>query len=123
MVHHLLIHCPFAHGVWSAIINMFEINWALPETVEDLFIQWQYGCKFFCGRILWIAALYGTIWKLWLERNKRVFQNTSKSVKKVVESIVWSVSEWVEKRRQFSGVYLENPSRSWLVFFRRGSPG
>ena len=35
-MHHLLIHCPFAHGVWSAIINMFDINWVMPETVEDL---------------------------------------------------------------------------------------
>ena len=38
-VHHLLIHCPFAHGVWSAIINMYDMNWVMPRTVEDLFIQ------------------------------------------------------------------------------------
>ena len=32
--------------------------------------------------------------QLWLERNNRVFKNKSNSVMAVVESIIWSVSEW-----------------------------
>ena len=38
----------------------------------------------------------------------------------MVESIVWSVSEWVAKRKEFLGVYLEDLSRSWPVFFQGG---
>ena len=86
------------------VFGLLSLTCLKPGIVEDLFIQWQYGCKFFHGRILWIAALYGTIWKLWLERNTSVFQNTCKSVKEVVESIVWSDSEWVVKRREYLGV-------------------
>lgn len=85
MMHRLLIHCPFAHDVWSAIINMFDINWVMPGTIVQLSIQWRSGCKFYHRRFLWITALYGIIWKLWLEINNRVFWNNCKSVKEVVE--------------------------------------
>ena len=37
-VHHLLIHCPFAHRVWSALFEMFGMECVIPRIVEDLFI-------------------------------------------------------------------------------------
>ena len=89
-------------------------------TVEDLFIQWWFGCRFFHERILWIEAFYGIIEKLWLERYNRVFRNNCKSVKEVVDSVVCSVSEWVVKRREVLGVSLEDLTRSWSFFFQEG---
>ena len=41
MVHHLLIHCPFAHRVWSKLFEMFGMEWVMPRTVEVLFVQWH----------------------------------------------------------------------------------
>ena len=37
-VNHLLIHCPFAYSVWIVLINLFDVNWVMPKTVEDLFL-------------------------------------------------------------------------------------
>ena len=51
-VHHLLIHCPFAHRVWSALFEMFGMEWVMPRTLEDLFVQWHWRCKFIRGKIL-----------------------------------------------------------------------
>ena len=76
-VHHLLIHCPFAHRVWSALFEMFGMEWVMPKTVEDLFVRWHWRYKFIQGKILWRLVVYAACWKLWLERNNRVFWNKS----------------------------------------------
>ena len=55
--------------------------------------------------------LYASLWKLWLERNNGVFRNHSKIVVGVVEFIVWIVSEWVSRRKEFNGVSLDDLNR------------
>ena len=47
----------------------------MPRTVEDLFTQWCMGSKFVRGKILWKLVLFVTVWKIWLERNRKVFDN------------------------------------------------
>ena len=82
---------------------MFEVQWVMPQSVDDLFCQWRLGCKFIRGKILLKSVLYATLWKLWMERNNRHFRNRSKSVEEVVESIVWFLSEWVSRKKEFDG--------------------
>ena len=60
-----------------------------------------------------MEVLYATVWKLWLERNRRVFNNKSNAAEEIVESIVWIASEWVCKRKEFVGISLEDLNRSW----------
>ena len=96
-LHHLMIHCDFASKMWSAILKIFEMEWVMPRSVDDLFLHWRWGCKYGRGKILWKFVLYATFWKIWLERNNRVFRKVSKPVEKVIESIVWTVSVWVCK--------------------------
>ena len=78
--------------VWVAIFKLFDIEWMMPRSVEDLFLQWHLGSKFGRRNILWKLVPYAARWKLWLQRNKRVFRDTS-SVEEVVDSIIWSVLE------------------------------
>lgn len=111
-VHHLLIHCQSAYRVWMVIINMFEMEWVMPRIIEDLFLQQCFGCKCVQGKILWKSMLYATLSKLWWEKNNRVFRSQSKEVGEVVESIVWTVSEWVCRRKEFDGVSLDDHNRS-----------
>ena len=59
--HHLLIHCHYAYKLWTAVINLFDMEWVMPSTVADLFVQWQLGCKFVRAKILWKYVLYATI--------------------------------------------------------------
>jgi hypothetical protein len=64
--------------------------------------------------------VHATCWKLWLERNNRVFQNKSNSVMEGVESILWSVSEWASMRKEFNGLSVKDLYRSWSSFFKGG---
>ena len=41
-----------------------------------------------------------------------MFRNIRKPVDNVIESIVWTVSGWVSKRKKFDGVPLEDLNRS-----------
>ena len=110
-VHHLLIHCNFAYRVCVVVFKLFDIEWVMPRSVEDLFLQWHLGSKSGHRNILWKLVFYATHWKLSLERNKRVFRDTS-SIEEVVDSIIWSISEWVSRRKEFVGVSLEDLNRS-----------
>eukprot|EP00268_Persea_americana_P009584 TRINITY_DN13833_c0_g1_i1.p1 TRINITY_DN13833_c0_g1~~TRINITY_DN13833_c0_g1_i1.p1 ORF type:complete len:152 (+),score=17.53 TRINITY_DN13833_c0_g1_i1:3-458(+) len=116
---HLLIHCQFAYRVWMAVINMFEMQWVMPRSVADLFIQWRLRCKFFRAWILWQSIFYAPLWKLWLEMNNRVFLNQSKDVKELVDFIFWTISEWVCMRKEFEGVSWVDLNRSWIASMRR----
>ena len=97
---------------------MFDVNWVIPKMVEDRFLQWHLGTKFVCGKILWKAVLYATCWKLWRERNNQVFCNQSKLVMEITQSIIWTVSEWVSKRKESVGVSRDDLKRSWDPFLK-----
>ena len=61
--------------------------------------------------------MYAIVWKLWLERNIRVCNNKSKAAEEIFESIVWTMSEWVCKRKEF-GNSLEDLNRSWATLLK-----
>ena len=88
----------------------------MPRAVDNLFHQWRFGCKYIRGRILWKLVLYATLWKLWLERNDRLFRNKSSSV----DGVVRSVSEWVRTKQEFEGVDLSDLNISWVDVLRGG---
>jgi hypothetical protein len=54
-----------------------------------------------CGWKLQMLLKFMLYANLWLERNNRVLWNTGKSVVEVVDSIVWSGSEWVRNKKEF----------------------
>ena len=97
-VHHLMIHCRFAYCVWLVVLTMLALQWVISRHVDDLFCQWRVGRKFVHGKILWKLVMYSTLWKLWFERNHRVFHNKSHSVEDIFEYIVWSMSEWAHEK-------------------------
>lgn len=83
-VHHLLIHRVFVYSVWMTLIARLDMQWAMPWSVEDLFQQWFFRCKFVCGRMFWKFMLYATLWKLWLGRNNKNFSNKIRYVEEDV---------------------------------------
>lgn len=51
-VHHLLNYCRLVPRVRIIFIKMFDVDWIMPKTVEDFFLQWRLGFKFPRGKIL-----------------------------------------------------------------------
>lgn len=48
-VYHLMIHCHFGHRVWSTLLEMFGIEWAMPRIVEDLFSSMAKALQVYSG--------------------------------------------------------------------------
>lgn len=83
-VNHLLVHCNFAYNVWVALFARFDMQWVMPWSVAELFRRWLFRCHFTHGRILWKFMLYTACWKIWLERNNRIFNNKVRLVEEIV---------------------------------------
>ena len=49
--YHLLIHSKYAHEVWVSIVDMFDMSWAMPCTVMELFQWWKYRASSIQGCI------------------------------------------------------------------------
>lgn len=59
--------------------------------VNDLCDQWRFQDISSLLWILWALSIFVVLWKVWLERNRRVFENESSDVEEVVDSIVYAV--------------------------------
>ena len=40
-VDHVLLHCPFARGLWSHILCIVNFQWVMPEKVADVLWSWK----------------------------------------------------------------------------------
>ncbi|KAL4182544.1 hypothetical protein AMTRI_Chr11g93810 [Amborella trichopoda] len=77
---HLFLHCSQAFELWSLILQLFRIQWVLPSSVKALISSYS-GCHWpKAGRTLWKSTIATTIWVIWLDRNKRVFQGHKNEV-------------------------------------------
>jgi hypothetical protein len=82
-VSHLFIYCPFAISVWNLVYMELKLNrsWT-GNTLSDCFQSW-YMDKSVPTHI----AAY-SIWYIWQERNKALFEDTSPSVQAVIYKIL-----------------------------------
>lgn len=105
---HLLIHFTFSTKVWTDILSRFRLSWVMLQSM-------------FRPKVLWNQSLFVECWKIWLERNNRIFNSKSRSVSKVVNSIVWSASMWASRDKVFTNVSMLDLNLSWKAYFQGGS--
>ena len=74
---HLLLHCKFAHALWSEIYAVSGIQWVMPKTVNSLLFVWRN----------WFGKHMSTTWNMvppslmclvWQERNTHTFEDTER---------------------------------------------
>ena len=70
----------------------FGKEWVIPRSSIDLL---SLGQSFFLdkkGKTLWKVATIATFWAIWLERNRRIFEEVHESVESVWDRIrLWVV--------------------------------
>ena len=77
---HLFLYCDFAFRLWSNILKEFGKDWVIPRSSKDL-LTLGHGLSLSTRRnTLWKVAVSATLWAIWLERNKRIFEETEKTV-------------------------------------------
>ena len=95
---HILISCPMAKMVMDLILNWCEINGERFSSVKDmlLFVSRKSGCN--KEKNLLNMILCGTLWCIWVCRNKRVFENIPTRPTIIVERIKALTFTWCKYR-------------------------
>ncbi|KAL4390568.1 hypothetical protein AHAS_Ahas03G0158100 [Arachis hypogaea] len=81
-------------SVWSAWVSVFGRLWPFPRVVKDYFLSWTEeprGKEAQKQRLRYFCAI---IWHIWLERNRRIFQNQTKGVEDIIHTTMLSYNEW-----------------------------
>eukprot|EP00253_Pinus_taeda_P014954 PITA_14954 len=76
---HLLINCPFAKTLWMNTKRTFGKLENAPSEFNEVVFQWNketFQCKVI--RRAWDLISGFVLWMIWKERNRRIFQNTTK---------------------------------------------
>ncbi|VVA25489.1 Hypothetical predicted protein, partial [Prunus dulcis] len=75
-VNHLLLHCPFSLKLWETLLQEVNTVWVIPEGCFELFsIRIDALGRGKKAKILWGSLMQAVVWNLWLERNRRIFEN------------------------------------------------
>ena len=89
----LLLHCNFAHALWSEVFLMFGIQWVMPRTVASCLFAWRN----FLGKHysdVWNMVPACLMWLIWKEQNISTFEDTEKPIDLLKSLLVGTLFEW-----------------------------
>jgi len=99
---HLFMSCPFASEVWNLVTH----PWHTPlhfDDVSSLFCHWSLSPPVRTQAkdplaFAWLILPKFTCWKLWLERNSRIFRGICSSPSQVVVKIKALLRDFIRSR-------------------------
>ena len=95
---HLFVNCRVAMEVWEWLWSWCRVPSRTFANIEEILVlvnNWGGGGK---KRKVLIACCYGVLWRLWLARNERVFQNRISSASRIMDDIISLVFMWFKHR-------------------------
>ena len=78
-VDHLLLQYLVTHTLWSFMFQAFGIHWVMPRSMVGLLSCWHQWLGKHNSNI-WNLIPGCLIWIVWLERNRRSFENMEKTL-------------------------------------------
>ena len=90
---HLLLHCPVTHSLWSFMLQAFGVHWVMPRTTAGLLSCWHQWLGKHNSNI-WNLIPGCLLWIVWLERNRRSFENMEKTLVELKILCKRSLFEW-----------------------------
>ncbi|XP_058207798.1 uncharacterized protein LOC131320907 [Rhododendron vialii] len=97
--HHLFFHCPVSCSVWHTVWCKSS-NSQVPHLLADViawYVQNVQSNSF--QSVILKAALASTVYSLWLERNKRVFQHQALPQDRLLLHIINSIRDSLSSKR------------------------
>ena len=117
---HLLLMCPLAQEVWRGVLMLGPDKIELPRNILDLLRNWaklSLLCLSKKGllRTGWMRISKFTCWKLWLERNNRIFMEESGNPIRIITKIKALLGEAFEAKPAIrNGMILDSEEDQWL---------
>lgn len=87
-MHHLFIECPVVVDCWGKMASIRNINWEPQRTIVETIYKWRKDCPWkekrsSLGKRVWNALPRNLLWRIWLARNHKVFQDKGSSIRKI----------------------------------------
>eukprot|EP00253_Pinus_taeda_P003315 PITA_03315 len=84
-IHHLFLDCPFAKRCWNNLSSLGNINWHPHQNIPETIYEWKKNCPWNDKRSkivkrVWAILPHNLLWRIWLTRNKKIFQNKESNV-------------------------------------------
>jgi len=94
---HLFFHCNLFGSVWNHILRWLGLSAVWPYDVANHYYQFGFICGVAKSRrsilqVIWFA----TVWKIWKERNNRIFNDKICSIPQVVDKIKFLTFMWLK---------------------------
>ncbi|XP_028071567.1 uncharacterized protein LOC114273928 [Camellia sinensis] len=95
-VDHVMVSCPFVWNVWAEMLNWWDVQGALPGSVEVLILWWDEECFSSKERKIWRGIPLVVLWSVWKLRNDVVFNASNPSLAELCEVIKVRVALWLK---------------------------
>ncbi|CAL5421767.1 unnamed protein product [Camellia sinensis] len=96
-INHVLLSCQVAWSVWSAILKWWDVQGALPDSVEAV-LDWWAGVRFTKkARLMWKALPMVVMWSLWNHRNECLFRDVAPSGEGVSDMVKVRMAFWFKE--------------------------
>ena len=92
-VDHLLLHCKFAHTLWSEVFLMFGVQWVMSCIVVSLLFAWRNWLGNYSSNV-WNMVPVCLMWLEWKECNARTFEDIERPIELLKTSLAWTLIEW-----------------------------
>lgn len=119
-VDHLLLLCPFAKAVWKGALRSRADKVELPRNMPKLLHEWAKLSSFCLNKknllkTAWMWIPKFTCWKLWLERNTRLFRGETCTSNNVISKIKAIMGETLDTTPALRNeAILDSEEEIWL---------
>jgi len=117
---HLLLLCPFAKAIWKGVLSSRADKIEMPRNVPNLLHEWAKLAPFCFNKknllkTAWMWIPKFICWKLWLERNNRIFRGEIYTSNNVISKIKAILGETLEAKPALRNeVILDSEEELWL---------
>eukprot|EP00253_Pinus_taeda_P028450 PITA_28450 len=85
-IQHLFLDCSFAKQCWISLSSLGNINWQPHQSIPETIHAWRKNCPWKekgskIVKRIWAIIPLNLLWKIWLTRNKKIFQNKDSNVR------------------------------------------
>ncbi|XP_022032865.1 uncharacterized protein LOC110933975 [Helianthus annuus] len=110
---HIFVNCLWAKSIWWNILSWLRVSFPLNITNLSDLIGY---IKDRSGAALWKKTVYtvilATVWRIWLARNDKVFEDNFIPIAKLVDQIKEDAYLWICNRSKLKKPKWEN----WVAF-------
>ena len=112
---HLFLHCQVASFLWQKLFREAGLLWEYPTQTSVLFSQIRFGFgKGKKAKVLWGCGVLAVFWVLWLERNRRIFEDyEGLGVGFLWEKVRFWAALWVSTSEAFKDYSFSCILRDW----------